>query len=222
MLSGGDSSDLAVKPQKLKEGSTSVAKCVLRLNYTRQASFLSTMQQPSKLGLNFSFQGLCRERSLSFAERKRSDDEFGGQSEGKYIFRSELFEGITKIELSNANLLNFAFGCGQDVVFDFSSSLSLPAKAIFRGEVTCGAILLKRILFSDLFFRIHSEYVHKHQKKVEIGGFYDTSNQNEFAIYLVKHAISLERLVSNPVGKCCSVLRQSWDEGDVKSSSKTA
>lgn len=60
----------------------------------------------------------------------------------------------------------------------------------------------------------HSEHVHKHLKQVEIGGFYDTSNQIEFAIYLLEHAISLERMVINPVGKYCSALRQSWDEGE--------
>lgn len=77
------------------------------------------------------------------------------------------------------------------------------------------------VLIADLFFRRHGprkawayEHVHKHLKQVEIGGFYDTSNQIEFAIYLLKHAISLERMVINPVGKYCSALRQPWDEGE--------
>ncbi|KAJ6856136.1 hypothetical protein NC651_037881 [Populus alba x Populus x berolinensis] len=48
----------------------------------------------------------------------------------------------------------------------------------------------------------HSEQVHKHLKQIE------------FAIYLLKHAISLERMVINPVGKYCSALRQPWDEGE--------
>ncbi|KAL9376058.1 hypothetical protein Peur_030178 [Populus x canadensis] len=63
----------------------------------------------------------------------RCSKNFQTQSQNRNLNRrSVLDRGITK--LSNADLLNFAFGCGQDAVFDFSSVPKLKRFVISANE----------------------------------------------------------------------------------------
>ena len=58
------------------------------------------------------------------------------------------------------------------------------------------------------------EYVPKHLTEVEIGGFYSTPRQMEFAIYLLKNASSLQRLSIKQEVEAFIPKRQSWVDGE--------
>lgn len=69
---------------------------------------------------------------------------------------------------------------------------------------------------------VPTECVHKYLKEVEIGGFYGTWNQIEFALYLLEYAPALEQMVIDPhydiafgpCGFCGPSKRVPWDEGE--------
>jgi hypothetical protein len=68
----------------------------------------------------------------------------------------------------------------------------------------------------------HNKHVHKYLEEVHLAGFYGTSSQIEFAIYLLKHALSLKLLVIDPKVKYGEKFaergyereRLSWYEGE--------
>lgn len=72
-----------------------------------------------------------------------------------------------------------------------------------------------------------NDHVHEHLKEVHLAGFYGTSIQIKFAIYLLKNAPALKRLVIDPKEKCRLVdsyrqvprarrgrKNRSWNEGE--------
>ncbi|KAK9284437.1 hypothetical protein L1049_023610 [Liquidambar formosana] len=68
---------------------------------------------------------------------------------------------------------------------------------------------------------VPTERAHNYLKEVEFGGFYGTRNQIEFALYLLKYARALERMVIYPqvdiyLGPCKLHIahRVSWHEGE--------
>ncbi|KDP45963.1 hypothetical protein JCGZ_11866 [Jatropha curcas] len=58
-----------------------------------------------------------------------------------------------------------------------------------------------------------NEYIYEHLKYVKLAGFYGTPNQIEFAKYLLKNALILERLVIKQE-EAFVRKRPSWDEGE--------
>nr|XP_023903783.1 F-box/FBD/LRR-repeat protein At1g13570-like [Quercus suber] len=72
-----------------------------------------------------------------------------------------------------------------------------------------------------------NDHVHEHLKEVHLAGFYGTSSQIKFAIYLLKNAPALNRMVIDPKEKCSLVdsyrqvprgrrerKNRSWNEGE--------
>nr|POF03139.1 isoform 2 of f-box/lrr-repeat protein [Quercus suber] len=70
-----------------------------------------------------------------------------------------------------------------------------------------------------------NDHVHEHLKEVHLAGFYGSSSQIKFAIYLLKNAPALKRLVIDPKEKCGLVdsyrqlpkrerKKRSWNEGE--------
>ncbi|KAF3971888.1 hypothetical protein CMV_004558 [Castanea mollissima] len=70
-----------------------------------------------------------------------------------------------------------------------------------------------------------NDHVHEHLKEVHLAGFYGTSSQIKFAIYLLKNTPALKRLVIDPKEKCGLVdsyrqvprrerKNRSWNEGE--------